>query len=89
MAKAGDVATAQQVEIIKALNAYNLSNPNYPLIIGTFLIVLLLLVVGYQLITQRVVRGPRGIPRRILLSLLILVSLALAVNILASQLQHR
>ncbi|MBI3993589.1 MAG: HDIG domain-containing protein [Candidatus Lambdaproteobacteria bacterium] len=79
VAKAGDVATAQQVEIIKALNAYNLSNPKYPQIIGTFLIVLLSLALVYQLINRRTVRvGPKGMPRMILLALLMLVTLALA-----------
>ena len=79
VAKAGDSATAQQVEIIKALNAYNLSNPKYPQIIGTFLIVLLSLALVYQLINRRTVRmGPKGMPRMILLALLVLAPLVLS-----------
>jgi len=78
VAKAGDIATAQQVEVIRALNAYNLSNPKYPQIVGTFLIVVLALFLGYQLIIVRETRGPRGTRRRLLLALLLVIPLVLA-----------
>jgi len=82
VARAGDVATAQQVEIIRALNAYNLANPKYPQIVGTFLIVLLALLVSYRLIAQQ---NPADHPR---FSKLVLMSLLLVVTLLLAQLIH-
>ncbi len=82
VARAGDIATAQQVEVIRALNAYNLSNPKYPQIVGTFLIVVLALFLGYQLIVLRETRGPRGTRRRLLLALLLVIPLVLAQLVL-------
>jgi cyclic-di-AMP phosphodiesterase PgpH len=81
VARTGDVATAQQVEIIKALNAYNLKNPKYPQIIGTFLIVLLALGLSYRLVLHRGL-GVGGFSRLLLMALLILVTLLCAQAIL-------
>lgn len=82
VARARDVATAQQVEIIRALNAYNLSNPKYPQIIGTFLIVLLALGISYRLIVHRSNDSVRSFSRLLLMSLLLLATLMFAQLIL-------
>jgi hypothetical protein len=82
VARAGDVATAQQVEIIKALNAFNLKNPRYPQIIGTFLIVLLALGLSYRLVVQRGHTGLESFSRLMLMALLVLVTLFCAQAIL-------
>ncbi|MCH9046841.1 MAG: HDIG domain-containing protein [SAR324 cluster bacterium] len=82
VARAGDVAAAQQVEIIHALNAYNLKNPKYPQIIGTFLIVLLALGMIYRLLLQRMRNGENSFSRLLLMSLLLVVTLLLAQLIL-------
>ena len=75
VARAGDVATAQQVEIIKALNAYNLKNPKYPQIIGTFLIVLLALGVSYRLVLQHARENLTSFSRLLLMAGLLVVTL--------------
>jgi cyclic-di-AMP phosphodiesterase PgpH len=82
VARAGDVATAQQVEIIKALNAYNLKNPKYPQIIGTFLIVLLSLAVSYRLMLQRARGDLANFSRLLLMALLLVVTLLFGQMIL-------
>jgi cyclic-di-AMP phosphodiesterase PgpH len=82
VARAGDVATAQQVEIIRALNAYNLKNPKYPQIIGTFLIVLLALGISYRLVLQRGRDGLGEFRRLLLMALLLVVTLLCAQAIL-------
>jgi hypothetical protein len=82
VARAGDSATAQQVEIIRALSNYNLENPKYPQIIGTFLIVLMTLSLMYRLIRQRAGATETRLPRLLLMSILLLVPLVLAQAIL-------
>ena len=82
VARAGDVGTGQQVEIIRALNAYNLKNPKYPQIIGTFLIVLLSLAISYRLVLQRGREGMPRFSRLLLMALLIVVTLLCAQTIL-------
>jgi hypothetical protein len=82
VARAGDAATAQQVEIIRALNAYNLKNPKYPQIIGTFLIVLLALAVSYRLMVHRAGPGLNSFSQLVLMALLLLVTLLTAQAVL-------
>lgn len=82
VARAGNTAKAQQVEIIRALTTYNLTNPKYPQIIGTFLIVLLSLGLVYQLIAYRNPSGTISISRLLLMSLLLVVTLLAAQAIL-------
>jgi hypothetical protein len=82
VARAGDNATAQQVEIIRALSNYNLENPKYPQIIGTFLIVLLTLGLMYRLIRQRAGPAETRMPRLLLMSILLLVTLGIAQMVL-------
>ena len=82
VARAGDVATAQQVEIIRAFSAYNLQNPKYPQIIGTFLIVLLALGLSYRLVLQRGHDGLANISKLVLMALLLVVTLLCAQAVL-------
>ena len=84
VARAGDLATAQQVEIINALNAYNRQNPKYPQLIGIFMIVLLSLVIIYRLIAPRKEGETRpGISQLLMMAILVVVTLLLAQMILA------
>ena len=83
VARAGDVATAQQVEVINALNTYNLKNPKYPQLIGTFLFVVLALLLLYQMLVLRAAGQQPGISQLILMSILVMVPLLLAQAILA------
>jgi putative nucleotidyltransferase with HDIG domain len=83
VARAGDAATAQQVEFINALNAYNLKNPQYPQLIGTFIIVLLALVLLYQVIVLRSSGSPLRFSQMLLVSILMVATLLLAQAILA------
>ncbi|MCZ6471856.1 MAG: HDIG domain-containing protein [SAR324 cluster bacterium] len=83
VARAAEVATAQQVEVIKALNAYNLKNPKYPQLIGTFIIVLLALALLYQVIVLRAGGGAVSLSELLLMSILILTTLLLAQLLLA------
>ena len=82
VARAGEMATAQQVEVIRALSAYNLENPKYPQIAGTFLVVLLTLALMYRLIRQRAEPGDTRPARLLLMALLILAPLVVAQVVL-------
>ncbi|HUJ75181.1 MAG TPA: hypothetical protein VL359_10000, partial [bacterium] len=75
VAKAGDIATPQQAEIIKALNAYNLNNPKYPQLLGTFLIVALTLTLLYQLSRQRSGAKETRLASLVLMSIVLLATL--------------
>ena len=83
VARAGDTASAQQVEVIKALNAYNRKNPKYAQLIGTFVIVLLALLLLYQVMVLRA--GGRGVSmtQLLLMSILVLITLLLAQALLS------
>jgi putative nucleotidyltransferase with HDIG domain len=75
VARAGERATEQQVEVIRALNAYNLQNPKYPQLIGTFLIILIGLGVFYQLVGFTAGVELRSFSRLLLMSILLLLPL--------------
>ena len=83
VARAGDAATAQQVEVINALNAYNLKNPKYPQLIGTFIFVLLALLLLHQVLVLRAGEARPGISQLLLMSILVMATLLLAQTILA------
>ncbi|MEE8433475.1 MAG: HDIG domain-containing metalloprotein [bacterium] len=82
VAKKGDVATAEQAEIIRALNLHYLTNPKYPQIIGTFLIVLLTLGLCFRLMRQHKPAGMNSFRQPVLLAILVLVTLSFAQLIL-------
>ena len=75
VAKKGDVATAEQAVIIRALNLHYLNNPKYPQIIGTFLIVLLTLGLSFRLMRQHKPAGMNSFRQPVLLAILVLVTL--------------
>ncbi|MEE8396994.1 MAG: HDIG domain-containing metalloprotein [bacterium] len=83
VARAKDTATAQQVDIIRALNTYNRKNPKYPQLVGTFIIVLLLLVMIQSILTAHFGAENWGLSRFVLGSILMVVTLLLAQGILA------
>jgi len=80
--RAGERATEQQVEVIRALNAYNLQNPKYPQLVGTFLIILIGLGVFYQLIGFMAGAESRSFSRLLLMSILLLLPLLFAELVL-------
>ncbi|MDH4246513.1 MAG: HDIG domain-containing protein [Deltaproteobacteria bacterium] len=82
VARAREQATAHQVEILNALNAYNLANPKYPQIIGTFLVMLLSLLVVQKLISMNARHDESKLSRILLMSLLLLATLGFAQIIL-------
>ncbi|MDH5751199.1 MAG: HDIG domain-containing protein [Deltaproteobacteria bacterium] len=82
VARARDQATSQQVEILNALNKYNLANPKYPQIIGTFLIVLLSLLIIQSMIGMQAGNVPPRVSQLLLMSLLLMVTLLAAQGIL-------
>lgn len=82
VAKKGDVATAGQAEIIRALNLHYLTNPKYPQIIGTFLIVLLTLGLCFRLMRQHQPAVLNTFRQPVLLAILVLVTLSFAQLIL-------
>ena len=77
VARAGDVASAQQAEIVKALAAYRAKHPRYPQMAGTFLVVLMTLSLMYQLIRQRSTAAELRGARLLLMALLLLAPLVL------------
>ncbi len=83
VARAGDVATAQQVEFINALNKYHLQNPQYPQLIGTFAIVLLTLGLMYQVIVLRIGSIKPRFSHLVLISILMSATLLLAQAVIA------
>lgn len=82
VARAGDVATAQQVEIIHALREYRQANPRYPQMIGSFLVVLLALGLSYVLLSNRLPARDLTFRRMVLMAVLLLVTLLLAQLVL-------
>ena len=82
VAKKGDLATAEQAEIIRALNLHYLTNPKYPQIIGTFLIVLLTLGLCFRLMRQHQPASMNSFRQPLLLAILVLVTLLFAQLIL-------
>lgn len=82
VARAGERATPQQVEIIRALNTYNLQNPKYPQLIGTFLIILIGLGVFYQLVAFRSAPELRSFSRLLLMCIALLLPLLFAELVL-------
>jgi hypothetical protein len=76
--RAGDPATAQQAEILRALAGYQAKHPRYPQLAGTFLAVLLTLALVYQLLRQRLTPAELRFTRLLLMALLLLTTLALA-----------
>ncbi len=78
VARAGELATAQQAEIIRAFNAYNRKHPKYTQILGTWGLVLLLLGMTIYLIIPRIL--PQGAlpPRRKLMAVLLLGNLLIS-----------
>ena len=82
VARAGEVATAQQVEIINALNAYNRKNPPFPQLIGTFIIVLITLLLVSRLIGARFRGKGPPLSELLLMAILVVIPLILAQIIL-------
>jgi len=82
VARAGERATEQQVEVIRALNAYNLQNPKYPQLIGTFVIILIGLGLFYQLIGLSTGPDLRSFSRLMLMAILLLLPLLFAELVL-------
>jgi membrane-associated HD superfamily phosphohydrolase len=78
VARAGDVATAQQAEVIKALAAYRAKHPRYPQMVGTFLVVLVTFALMYQLMRQRIPAPELRLTRLALMALLMLLTMGLA-----------
>ncbi len=73
VAKAGQAATAQQVEIIRALRAYNLQHPKYPQILGAFLLVLGVILLCHWIIFQRIKAAEQEFSQQVLMGLLVLL----------------
>ncbi|MDH4224922.1 MAG: HDIG domain-containing protein [Deltaproteobacteria bacterium] len=78
VARAGERANHQQVEIIRALNNYNKANPKYPHLIGTLLIIITTLVLFYRMINQFSGGKYSTMSRLVLISLLLILPLMLA-----------
>ncbi|MDH4120725.1 MAG: HDIG domain-containing protein [Deltaproteobacteria bacterium] len=83
VARTGDRATAQQVEVIKALNRHQIDNPKYPMILGTFFTVLLILILFYQLAKQFSKGKFTTLSRLVLVSILLLFPLLFAKVVLS------
>ena len=82
VAKAGQPATAQQVEIIRALRAYNLQHPKYPQIFGAFLLVLGAILMCYWLIFQRLKAADKEFSQLLLMGVLLLLPVFIGEGVL-------
>ncbi len=78
VARARDVATAQQAEIIRAINAHNRKHPKYAQILGTLGLVLLLLALARFVIVPRILHQDVTRSRQTLLAVVLLGNLAIS-----------